>query len=324
MIFADKLTKLRKQNGWSQEELAELLKVSRQSVSKWEGALSIPDLNKIIQLSDIFGVSTDYLLKDEIESLEENSSFPAKETKHLSLEEANRFLEIKKSTSTQVALGIFLCVISPIPLLLLLALSESKQFEITENTAAAGGLILLLITVVLGVIPLILSRSKTSSYDHLETEIFTPAYGVTGMVRERKESYKKIYTKNNIIGLCFCIFSVIPIFISILFKEDFYALYMLILTLLLIGTGVIFFIRVGIIWESFKKLLQEGDYSEKNKENHSFKEGFSIAFWLISVAIYLSYSLLTDNWKFSWIVLLVAALLYPALLALINMMKNKK
>lgn len=65
MIFADKLIRLRKKAGWSQEELASQMNVSRQSVSKWEGAQSVPDLDKIVRLSKLFGVSTDYLLKDE-------------------------------------------------------------------------------------------------------------------------------------------------------------------------------------------------------------------------------------------------------------------
>ena len=68
MIFADKLIALRKKAGWSQEELAQQLNVSRQSVSKWEGAQSVPDLDKIVQLSRVFGVSTDYLLKDTIKT----------------------------------------------------------------------------------------------------------------------------------------------------------------------------------------------------------------------------------------------------------------
>ena len=65
MIFADKLIALRKKAGWSQEELAEKLNVTRQSVSKWEGAQSVPDIDKILQLSRLFGVTTDYLLKDD-------------------------------------------------------------------------------------------------------------------------------------------------------------------------------------------------------------------------------------------------------------------
>lgn len=61
MIFAEKLIQLRKKAGWSQEELAEQMNVSRQSVSKWEGAQSVPDLEKMIRLSRLFGVTTDYL-----------------------------------------------------------------------------------------------------------------------------------------------------------------------------------------------------------------------------------------------------------------------
>ena len=54
MILADKIIELRKKNGWSQEDLAEKLEVSRQSISKWEGAQSIPDMNKILKLSKSF------------------------------------------------------------------------------------------------------------------------------------------------------------------------------------------------------------------------------------------------------------------------------
>ena len=68
MILADKIMEERKKNGWSQEELADKLSVSRQAVSKWESAQSVPDLQRVIQLAEIFHVSTDYLLKDEVEA----------------------------------------------------------------------------------------------------------------------------------------------------------------------------------------------------------------------------------------------------------------
>ena len=67
MNFSDKIISLRKKNGWSQEELAERLGVTRQSVSKWESAQSQPDLSKIIQMSELFSVTTDYLLKDGVQ-----------------------------------------------------------------------------------------------------------------------------------------------------------------------------------------------------------------------------------------------------------------
>ena len=61
--LADRIQQLRKQNSLSQEQLADKLHVSRQAVSKWESAQSQPDLDKILAMSELFRVSTDYLLK---------------------------------------------------------------------------------------------------------------------------------------------------------------------------------------------------------------------------------------------------------------------
>lgn len=70
MGFGDKLIILRRERGFSQEQLANLLDVSRQSVSKWEAGQSTPELNKLIVISDIFNISVDTLVKDEIPLLE--------------------------------------------------------------------------------------------------------------------------------------------------------------------------------------------------------------------------------------------------------------
>ena len=63
MNMADRIQHLRKQKGFSQEELADKVGVSRQAVSKWEGEQSTPDLKNIITMSDIFETTTDYILK---------------------------------------------------------------------------------------------------------------------------------------------------------------------------------------------------------------------------------------------------------------------
>lgn len=63
MTFGEKLYELRKKHGLSQEQLAEVLNVSRQSISKWEGNVNYPDSDKLIALSDYFHVSLDYLMK---------------------------------------------------------------------------------------------------------------------------------------------------------------------------------------------------------------------------------------------------------------------
>lgn len=71
MNISEKILKLRKEKGLSQEAFAEMLGVSRQSVSKWESNGALPDIDKIIAMSKLFGVSTDYLLKDEAEEVAE-------------------------------------------------------------------------------------------------------------------------------------------------------------------------------------------------------------------------------------------------------------
>ena len=63
MNMADRIQYLRKTKGLSQEELADKIGVSRQAVSKWESEQSTPDIEKIIMMSEIFEVTTDYILK---------------------------------------------------------------------------------------------------------------------------------------------------------------------------------------------------------------------------------------------------------------------
>ncbi|MBO5123041.1 MAG: helix-turn-helix transcriptional regulator [Oscillospiraceae bacterium] len=83
MEFGEKLQMLRKARGWSQEELAQQINVSRQALSKWESGASIADTENVIALSRLFGVSTDYLLlcESEAASAPAAGSAPTKESK---------------------------------------------------------------------------------------------------------------------------------------------------------------------------------------------------------------------------------------------------
>lgn len=125
MILAEKIILLRKKNEWSQEELAEQLGISRQSVSKWESGASIPDLDKIVRMSKLFDVSTDYLLKDSLEeeqpSETENSDGVIR---MIDVEEANIFLKESRAFAGKIANAVFLFILSPTVLLLLRVLSE--------------------------------------------------------------------------------------------------------------------------------------------------------------------------------------------------------
>ena len=327
MIFADKLTKLRKKAGWSQEELAEQMNVTRQSVSKWEGAQSVPDLEKMIRLSNLFGVSTDYLLKDEIEDTD--GILPSDDMsviRRVSMEEANAFLSIKATTSKSIALATFLCILSPICLLILGAVSEVPKYSLGDNVAEGIGMIVLLLLVTIAVALFISSGRKTAAYDYLEKEIFETEYGVSGMVSSLKTQYNETHTRNNIIGAGLCIMALIPLFVGTIFNDENELLLTIMLSssFIIAGIGVVFFISSGIVWASYEKLLQEGDYSKEKKESQSIAATISVIYWSIATAVYLGYSLSTNNWGDSWVILVVAAVVFPAIVAISNLPGKRK
>lgn len=154
MTLADKIIDLRRKSGWSQEELAHRLNVSRQSVSKWEGAQSVPEVEKLLQMSRLFGVSTDYLLKDELERPEETGGptpppqpilsdeapSDSRPLRRVSRELAEEYLDRRQRCAPRIALATFLCILSPIPLLLLTGMSQDTRFAITEEAAAEAEL----------------------------------------------------------------------------------------------------------------------------------------------------------------------------------------
>ena len=100
MTLGEKIQKLRKQQGLSQEALAEKVTVTRQTISKWELGQSLPDLDFIAQLSDIFSVSSDYLIKDE---MTEPDELPYKKRNYRLSERSKRIILVIVSAAALVA-----------------------------------------------------------------------------------------------------------------------------------------------------------------------------------------------------------------------------
>lgn len=308
MILADKIIRLRKKNGWSQEELAEKMDVSRQAVSKWEAAQTTPDLGKVLQLSKLFGVTTDYLLKDEMEDEELADSTDETMLRRISLAEANEYLELRKEASIKIAVATLLCIVSSLPLLLLIALSELTSLPIASNTAIGIGVVAIFPIIAIAVYMFIRTGFKSASYEFLENEPFEAEYGVTGLVKDRKKAYRSTYVKYNYIGACSCILSPVPLLCGAFSGSSLLTMLMLCLTMLIVGVGVMFFIVAGVRWASMNK-LEEGEFSSKRKRGNKLKETISTVYWLIAVAIYLLWSFLFDAWKISWVVWPIAGIL---------------
>jgi len=315
MILADKIILARKRNGWSQEELAEKMNVSRQAVSKWESAQTIPDLEKILQLSRLFGVTTDYLLKDDMELEEFSEDGPDTPVRRVTLAQANQFLQWRKKASRRIAGATFLCILSPIPLLLLGAAVEAPGSAIPEAPAAIGGLVALLAMVAAAVAVFAFCGFQNAPYEFLDRDPFDTEYGVTGMVSEKQKAYSSAYARNNIIGVCLCVLSPIPLFLGALTEDVLRVTAALSLTLLIAGIGVAFLLVTGVRWASMQKLLKEGDYSPEGKRKSRVREAVGAAYWLTAVAIYLGWSFATENWQLTWIVWPVAGVLFAAVMA---------
>lgn len=317
MILADKLIELRKKSGMTQEELAERMDVSRQSIAKWEGAQSIPELSKIVKLSELFGVSTDYLLKDDIESAEptgqDNDDTPYR---RVSMAEAGSFLASRKKAALPIAIATLLCILSPVCLIFLSSMTEVPMYYMSEKLAAGFGMCVLLLMVAAAVGIFIWVGNKNSQYAYLSSELIDTEYGVDGMVKELRSRFKPTYDRANIIGVLLCILSLLPIFFGLMADSSDPVLigFMVCLLFAIASAGVFLFVRVGVVWASFQKLLQDGDFTkERKKEQNTVIGAVSGVYWLIATAIYLAYSFATNNWEISWIVWPIAGLLYPAL-----------
>ena len=325
MILADKIVELRKKNGWSQEELAEMLEVSRQSISKWESAQSMPDMNRILKMSRLFGVSTDYLLKDDIESLEEAPQpvAPDREDSRpraVSMEEASDFLAYREFASGRIALGVVLCILSPVLLIVLSGLMEAGVLHIRESAVVGIGLVVLLALVGAAVTLFITTGLRGQRFEYLQKEEIDTAYGVDGMVKERREKYRSTFTAQLVTGILLCVVSAVPIFIAMIFFGETGAAYAIAVGALLaiVAVGCLLIVRTCMIWTSYQALLQEGDYSVSRKEDNKKFEPIAAIYWGTATALYLALSFITSAWDKTWIIWPVAGVAYGVVLAIIR------
>ena len=315
MILADKIIENRKKNGWSQEELADKLGVSRQSVSKWEGAQAVPDMKKIIQMSEVFGVSTDYLLRDDIEEPQLPEVAPVdnglEETvREVSMEEANAFLEHNERAASSISTGVMICILSPVILILLGGLAEAGKISMSETVAGMGGTIILLVMIAAAVGMFLMTGMLGKPYDYLENIDIDTAYGVSGMTRERRSQYAEKHSRLLIVGIMLCIIAAIPMLILSMSgysnNTDVLPIVGVDAMLVTIAVGVKMIVLTCIRHDGYDKLLEEGDYTRLNKKAGKY-DGI---YWGIALAVYLGWSFVTNRWESTWIVWPIAGVLF--------------
>ena len=327
MILADKIIELRKKNGWSQEELAEQLGVSRQSISKWEGAQSVPDMARIIRMSELFGVSTDYLLKDSIEQAEPLADDGGDgAARAVTMEEANAFLRMRDLNSRRTALGVMLCILSPVLLILLAGLQEAGRLALSEGQAAGLGLVPLILLIAAAVALFVTCSQRHKRFEYLEQEPIDTLYGVDGLVRERQEQFRPTYVRLLTAGIVLCVLAVLPLFVSLIFnggEENFIYIVCVALLLVLIALGVLLIVRVSMVWSGFQMLLEEGDYTRSEKADRKRFEPLAGIYWCLVTAGYLAWSFITMRWDVTWIVWPIAGVAYAAVYGIAKALRKK-
>lgn len=311
MILADKISELRRENGMSQEDLAEKLDVSRQSVSKWESGGSIPDLDKILKLSAVFGVSTDYLLKEDAAAEVSAPDDGKPRLRSISLTEATDYMDSVAETAKKMARGVALCVLSPVILMLCLGLAEAGVFS--EEVGVGIGLAVLLSMVAVGVLQIVSVSLRLGKYNYLETQDFNLEYGVCGVVEKRKEEFATSHRSAISIGVAFCIVAAVPVIVAGCLDLEVMALFAVALLLVLVACGVYLFVGAAMVQGSYEKLLQEGEYSQERKTQEKRLEPFGRIYWPGVTALYLAASFVSRRWDYTWIIWPVCAVLFAAL-----------
>ena len=330
MILADKIVSLRKKAGWSQEDLAEKLGVTRQSVSKWERAQSVPDMDKAVMMSRLFGGSTDFLLKDELE--EETPCAAAQDDDtplcRVTMKQASAYLALRKAAAPKIAIATALCITSPVTLILLAGMSEVQRFPISGNAAAGIGLCVLLVLVAVAVSIFLRTSAEAKEYRFLEEEPFETEYGVEGMVRQRQQEYKDTHTRLVTVGVVLCVLAAVPLFAAMCINgSDLLYIAAVCALLVLVAIGCLALVTAGVYQGAMERLLEEGDYARGQKKHRRVLGTVSTIYWLAATAVFLLYTYGphgNGQPRYSWIIWAVAGVLYAAVMGIVRIISRSR
>lgn len=348
MKLAEKIYQERRKLGLSQEQFAERMDISRQAVSKWESGQSMPDLDKIVAMSQIFGVSTDYLLKedetvseevfDEVESDTYQELEPEAATssqgmpeslQELSIDEIASYQTTYMTSTKRIALGVFLCIFG-------VALTEFIEALLSVTLSVGLGLVVegvpLLLCVTIAISLFVPSGLALSKYEYLQKLPFSLP------TREKKrldlefEKFERKFAIGITMGIVLILLGVLTSNLMELITEqthnfvwDEYGSG--IAFMVCVAIGVYLFVRCGMEMGMYNVLLQREEYDLYKKQHPNKKDSLmglvAGVYWCLVTAGYLAYSFITEAWGRSWIVWPVAGCIFGAIATFIALSGEK-
>lgn len=244
-------------------------------------------------------------------------------SRYVDREEAEAFIEMSRRTSIWVSFGVMLCILSPCALIYIGTLQDYSKNGISDGMIVLFGLIPLLLLVAIAVVMFCWNGMKMEKYEYMKKENFQMDAAFKEVLKQRQEQEKPKATLKLIIGILICIFSVMPLLVvGAMFDDDLYAVYALILLLVMVSVSIWFFIAGGSTVNSLKILLQEEEFSKEGKKSQKLMDVIGGIYWPVATVIYLGWSFWTMDWGFTWIVWPIAGILYGVIASICNIVQK--
>jgi hypothetical protein len=243
-------------------------------------------------------------------------------------EEVDEYLNAKKKMGLMVGFGVFLCILGPAMLILLHTLFENGIItsNLTGDAAEIPGVIILLVLVTIAVGIFIFSGMKFERYKYIEEGVQLPL-STEADLKIRYERFRPTFSLMLITGVCLIILSPIAIFVANTMGET-SSVYGVVILLLIVATSVFMFINMGMVKESYERLLNVGDYNIKyrtksEKEDKVIGAVASIV-WPLAVAIFLFCGFVYNLWHIAWVVFPITGILFGMFSAAYSIITDKK
>lgn len=284
MKLGQKIAGLRKKSSLSQEALAEKMNVSRQAVSKWESNQSIPDIEKIVDLSELFGVTTDYLLKNGTPSFESpGKSSEEKIEKALPAitdQEIDQYLEVAKKAAhfESLSIALFFLAIASFCLFSTLVFISHNIFGTVAYIAP-----IIIIAIALGYF--IHAKLMMHEFKSITQNKFALTSTQNDLIDSSAHEFRNKNNRRIVIGVVLCILAIIPlILIWTLHLLPDWAWAVLAITFVLLGIASYQFTFYFLRQLAFKTI--SGRRKHLPKEEKSLLINGSVIFWIVLFLVY--------------------------------------
>lgn len=256
------------------------------------------------------------------EYMEEEGLYKVKHPKRKVTDyEAKEYIEATGKGGFRIALGVFLCICSPITLIVLSGIFNSDSGSDKHNPVISGiGIAVLLVLVAIAVGIFVYNTMIFAKYDYLKKEVLQLDKNTENELRKMKEQIKPAYMLKITVGVVLCIVGVIPVIIvgSIVdgttvpvTNKDAWSCASVGLLLFIVAIAVFLFVKAGLQERAFKVLLQEGEFTEEAKDN-TLTGNIASVYWPVVTCIYLAWSFISGDWDRSWIIWPIAGVLFGA------------